>query len=232
MATVTQNIKKLVRNSFFKSNLWEISSPEFPDLQLFAQSVNIPFRSFEVVEDKTVEKDYYSSYTNPKNITLSIIETEDLKVSNYIQDWVDSYFDSNTATYKVGVDPRRTFVISLQKFKKDVVAKALNAAGSVGSLVAALSGIGVPTVNYPKLGIGTGLTSSAVNESVSQIQSSNLVDPFDIIDVFEATNCRFLSRSEFSLSYQEGEITIVEVNLSAERIVRWSQGPTISQNPF
>lgn len=216
---VRQNIQKLKSTGFFKENLWEINvvDTSFSDLSLFATSVDFPpSKKFEVEEDKQTRRKYYKNYTDPDQIVITIIETEDLKATKFIDKWIDSFITLDGA-FRANRNPKKTFTIRLQKFKKGILSAISNgvlntpileSAGAIGGLnLAGLSGFGN----------AFGLDTSALDSSVGDLLG---IDSFDTIRAYNLVDCQFLDRDNFTLNYENGtSLPIVQVTLSVDRIV-------------
>lgn len=205
------NLQRLRNTPLYHENLWEIqiNAPiglQLPNAYFLAQEVTFPPEvKFTTEEEKATKRDLYVNYENPKNISINFIETENLDITNWIESWIDSFFTQD-GRFRVGVDPRLDMNVRLQKF--GLAALAINTASVVGGQTAGLGGLGVAT------GVGLGLATGNLGNIASATEG------LDDIKTYTFEGCRYLNRTEWTLTYSSSELKIITVELSVENIKR------------
>lgn len=113
---VSRQLNYFRRTPMLKTNYWEFRSLDLAPIFLLAQKINIPFRSLDTQYDKVKRINYYTNYNDPIEVNVTFLETEQLDVTRFFEDWKSSFLTS-AGVFRKGIDPRRDFTATLQKTK-------------------------------------------------------------------------------------------------------------------
>lgn len=212
---ITNTIQNLRRTPLFKENLWEVQiianqpSLEFSNAYFLAQEVKFPpDRSFTTEEDQATRTKFYTAYEDPNATSINFIETEDLQVSKWVEKWI-KHFMTDDGRYRVGRDPRIDLNIRFQKF--GLSALALN----IGVL-----GIGAGA-GASGAGALTGAVGGAVTSALGVVPAPNLgsiAEGLEDTKLYKLQGCRFLKRSDWTISYTSSELKIITIDMSVEKV--------------
>lgn len=189
--SIIPTIRKLRKTSFFKSNLWEVRiySPEyfsidFEDAYFLASSVSIPFPSVDFEKDTIQQQSYITQATRPSEVSISFLETEKFDTTNFL-DKLYNLMYTEEYLVRAGVKPIIEIDIILQRFRKGLQSVAAQAVGSALSI----GGLGSETIGI-------------VTEYTEPIRGYKLSGAF------------YKSRSDFSLDYENGDLTKVDATFA------------------
>mgnify|MGYP006276044499 FL=1 len=104
-------------------------------IRLLVQSIDRPFNSLET--ERRIEGVRYTGYSRELSTSISFLETEKHFVSNYLQSWMDSVYDSRNRVFKTGVKPWKNALLI------NFASNGVNPNTGEGFLATASNGAGV-----------------------------------------------------------------------------------------
>jgi hypothetical protein len=102
------------RYDYLNPNLWEFTFVDELDMKFLIKNVSLPFIGFETDGRGTGEK-YYTGYTPEEEFSIEFLETKDLKVLEYLEDWMDTVYDKKLRVFNTG-DHTKNGILNIQSF--------------------------------------------------------------------------------------------------------------------
>jgi len=215
---IKQIAKRLFHTPLFKNNLWTVEIFDFkgelagtidPVLMVLAQNVSIPELAISTEFDHVRKKHYVQTYENPTDVTISFIETEDMRVTQMLDtfefytmskkggEWTGELTSGSNqvSTPITSQYQKRTIRVNFERFK------------SLGNQ------IGDRLIEFANIG-GVGL---------SNLQETNFTET---VASYTFKGCSYVGRSSFTLNYEDNPLTIIEATFKIDDMVKKFENPT------
>lgn len=123
-------MQKIQGYDYWNPTLWEFSFEDNSEISFFVKSINLSFMQLQAETYNTGHK-YITEYTPEEEFSIGFLETEDFKVMDYLDDWLDSIFDKRKRVFKNGKHTKNGLLL-LQKFVgNQPLANAIQGLGSL-----------------------------------------------------------------------------------------------------
>lgn len=197
---IRQVLKTLNQTPLFKDNLWTVdiiatgAGSELQQLALLAQRVTIPEAEIEYEYDSIRKRSYPVSYTDPQEMTISFIETEDMRITNLLNLFEEDILLKDNQGFTTGAFrndtegfTKKTIIVNFERFKP--------LGQNISSRLIEFANFG---------GVG-----------VSNLFQSDFLET---VATYTFTGARLKSRSNFELQYETNNLTIIEAVFSFDQM--------------